>query len=79
MKAEAFVAILEDILQAPKGSLKMEDSPKTVKTWDSMAQVTILATIDQELHVELSDELVSKLTTVGQIIEVLKSQGLLQD
>jgi acyl carrier protein len=79
MKTEAFVAILEGILQAPKGSLRMEDGPKTVKTWDSMAGVTILATIDQELHVELSDELVSKFTTVGQMIEVLKSQGFLQD
>jgi acyl carrier protein len=79
MKTEAFVAMLEDILQVPKGSLGMEDGPKTVKTWDSMAGVTILATIDAEFHCELSDELLSKMTTVGGIIQVLKSQGVLQD
>jgi acyl carrier protein len=79
MKTEAFVAMLEDVLRVPKGSLRMEDGPKTVETWDSLGGVTILAVIDQELHFEPSDELVSKSSTVGHIIEVLKSQGLLQD
>ncbi len=79
MKTAAFLGILEDIVNVPKGTLKMEDGPKTVKSWDSMAQVTILATIDGELGVELSDDSMTRFQTVGQLIDILKSKGVIED
>ena len=50
MRTVDFVTIMEEILKVPKGTLTMEDCPQTVEDWDSMAQVTLLATIDRELN-----------------------------
>ena len=79
MRTVDFVTIMEEILKVPKGTLTMEDCPQTVEDWDSMAQVTLLATIDRELNVELPDDFMAQTRTAGQIVEALRARGALQD
>jgi acyl carrier protein len=74
MTAQQFVSNLEQILGVPPGSLKMGDGPNTVKSWDSMATVTILASIDQDLGIELSEDLIKPEMTVGELVQLLEQK-----
>jgi acyl carrier protein len=44
-----------------------------------MAQVTILATVDAELGVELSDDSMTKFQSVGELLNILRSKGAIED
>jgi acyl carrier protein len=61
---------LEDILSAPRGSLKESDTRDTVHGWSSIVDVQILAFLSSELGVESDPDLLT-IETVGDLLDAL--------
>ena len=78
MKTAAFLSTLEEIVGVPAGKLKLEDGPKTLKKWDSLAHVTILAAIDRDLGVD-PDDAMTRFQTFGELSNMLKARNALED
>jgi acyl carrier protein len=78
LKTAAFLSMLEEIIGVPPGKLRLEDGPKTIKKWDSLVHVTILASIDRTIGLELDDSM-TQFQTVGELINLLKDQNALED
>ena len=57
-------------------SLKLEDSPETIPEWDSLAQIDIIAAIEDVIGKELNTNEVLQLTSVRNVVDVCKSHGV---
>lgn len=79
MKTEEFLDELCDALGRDPGSLSRDDTPETVKEWDSMGHLSMIAVIDDVLDVDVTDEEIRNFATMGQLIERLVARGALED
>ena len=73
MTRHHFYAALEDILRVPHGLLKDSDTRDTVASWTSVADVQILAVINNEFGIEPDSELMEA-ETIGELISVLEAK-----
>ena len=76
MTRSGFKAVLEDILDVPRGCLTNADSRDTVENWSSIADVQILTSITSEFGLEPDAELMEA-ETVGELLDILDSRGVL--
>jgi acyl carrier protein len=61
------------------GSLNLADSPETVKQWDSVGHLTLIATIDDCLDVSVDDEELRNFKSIGELIDRLRARNALED
>jgi hypothetical protein len=68
-----FQHAVEDILEAPHGSLKETDSRDTVETWSSFVDVDIIGLIERNFDVEPEADLMEA-ETFGHILRILEAK-----
>lgn len=56
--------------------LQLTDSRETIPAWDSLAQINIVAAIEDAVGAELSTAEVLSLKSVAKVIEVSQAHGL---
>ena len=56
--------------------LRLNDSRETIPAWDSLAQINIVAAIEDAVGAELSTAEVLSLKSVAKVIEVSRAHGL---
>ena len=70
---------IEELLQPilnTTGPLRMEDSPQTIATWDSLAQVNLIVSIEDAIGIELTTDEVLSLNSVAAVVKVCRMRGL---
>jgi len=67
--------LLRPILNT-KSPLLLADNKQTIKTWDSLAQMNIVASIEDISGEELSTIEVVSLTSVIKVLEVCRAHGV---
>jgi acyl carrier protein len=78
MTRSAFLRVMEEILGAAPRTLREADSRDTVAQWTSLADVQIFTVITSEFGIEPDGELIAA-ETVGDLLQVLQSQGAFQE
>jgi len=73
-----FIAECCIALDVDPGELDRNSSPDNVKTWDSLGYVSLIAMIDTELGVTIEDDKLQEIETLGHLIDMLKSFGVLE-
>ena len=54
------------------------DTPRDdIPTWDSLGTLTLMASLDGDLGIVLSDEEVQTIRSVGDVLEVMRRNGKL--
>lgn len=79
MTSAEFLNEICEVLGRDPGSLSREDTPKTVKEWDSMGHLMIISTIDEALEVSVQDEEMRNFQSIAELLDRLHSRGALQD
>ncbi len=51
-------------------------SPETIEAWDSLAQVSLLAAIEAELHAQFTADEMGEIASVGDILRCLRAKAL---
>jgi acyl carrier protein len=67
--------LLQPILNTNR-SLQLTDSKETIPAWDSLAQINIVAAIEDAVGAELSTAEVLSLKSVAKVVEVARAHGL---
>lgn len=67
--------LLQPILNT-KRPLLLTDSKATVPAWDSLAQMTIVAAVEELVGAELSTAEVLSLKSVTKVVEVCRAHGV---
>ena len=55
--------------------LRLDDGQQTIPTWDSLAQLHIIAAIEDHIGAELSTTEVMDLNTISNIVEICRARG----
>jgi len=71
VKKEKFLALLEEIIEADSGTLTGDEFINDVGGWDSLAVVSFIAMVDENLGVILSAKKISDANTVQDLIALL--------
>ena len=64
--------IIRDVLDEESLVLTMETTSDEIEGWDSLAQINIVATIESELHIKFDLNEITKLRTVGIIVDMIE-------
>lgn len=68
--------VLAGIFGLKEDGITPQTSKEDVANWDSLKQMDLVMTVEQEFDIALDIEDIVSMTSVGKIIEVLKSKGL---
>jgi acyl carrier protein len=68
--------ILGPILRTEDKPLKMDDSPKTLSTWDSITHVQVILAVEEAIGRDLPAADALKLTSIRSIMEIFRKYGL---
>ena len=63
--------LFSNVLGIPQDSITAHTSPDTVKGWDSLRHMNLIAAIEEEFDVELTDEEVVDCSSFGLASEIL--------
>ena len=64
--------ILSNILGVSEDEINKDSSPNTIETWDSMKQIDLVISLEEEFDIELSNEQIIRVLGYKSLVEVLK-------
>ncbi len=73
---EEFFAAMADALEIEDREISLEDTFRDYPEWDSLTQLTLIATLDENYEVEIEMADFNKLLTVGELLEEVKKRKL---
>ena len=74
---EALLWIAETF-EEPAENIKPDTPRDAIAGWDSLGALTLMARLDEELDIILSDGDLANMKAVGDILEVIKTHGCLE-
>lgn len=70
MTRSEFLAMLDDILEQPAGTLAGDEELESIENWDSLAIVSLIAQIHVETGYTLEAKAVKACTNVSQLLSL---------
>lgn len=71
---EKFIFQLKEILEIEDRELKTTDVFRDFEEWDSLANLSVIAMIDEEYNVVIDNTEFKNLKTIGEVIEAIKKR-----
>jgi acyl carrier protein len=65
---------LEDILELETGSIMLSDTFRDFDNWDSMANLSVIAMLDDSFGVNINSQDFKNLITVGDLVNEIKKR-----
>ena len=73
--ADKLVEIFATTLNVPEESISDATSPANTESWDSLANMLLIAAIEETFEIELTTSEIETMKNVGQVRAVLKRHG----
>lgn len=71
---EKLTPIFRNVLDLKDLTLTVDLNPDDVETWDSMANMTIVAEVQEAFNVKFSLKEMVRFSNVGSLVEILESK-----
>ena len=68
-----------EVFERPAEGLRPETKRDEIDAWDSLGILTLIARMDEDFQVLLTEDEIQGLRSVGDIIEVLRKHGQVAD
>ena len=66
---------MSEIFDLPEAEITVEASMSTIDNWDSLSHLQLIAGIEENFNIQIDTEEVLQMTTVENILEILKKKG----
>ena len=63
---------LKEILEIQDQELTLEDNFRDYDNWDSIANISVIAMLDEQFDVNMNSEDLKKINTVGELVEEVR-------
>lgn len=73
---QRLVSLFAEVLMVNAAELNEESSPATVREWDSVAAMALVAAIEETFDVQLSTREIMTMRSIGLAYRVLVSKGV---
>jgi acyl carrier protein len=74
--SDVLIQLFADVLHLNPSELNEDSSPETVKQWDSLAAMDLVAAIEEKFEVQLSTKEIMKMSTIGRARKTLHGKGV---
>lgn len=71
---EKFLELIKEVLEIEDRELSMEDNFKDYDEWDSLARLSLIASIDDEYNVQIEEEKFRTLNTFSDLYTEIQSR-----
>jgi len=71
---DKFIALFKEILDMEDQELKLEDTFRDYDNWDSLANLSVIAMLDDGFGVHIENSEFKKLLTVNDLITAIKAK-----
>jgi acyl carrier protein len=68
-----------EVFERPAEGLRPETKRDEIDAWDSLGILTLIARMDEDFQVLLTEDEIQGLRSVGDIVEVLRKHGQVAD
>jgi acyl carrier protein len=65
--------ILEEVFEKDSAEMKVEDSFKDYDEWDSLTQLTLVATLDDEFNINVTSDELEEITSILDIFNLINN------
>lgn len=66
-----------EVLGREPGTLTLADTPNTVKEWDSIGHLSMIAMVDEELDIDAEE--IRSFKSIGELVDRLNGRNALDD
>lgn len=73
------LAWVAEVFEVPVEKIRPETRRDEIEAWDSLGILTLMARLDEDYHILLTEEEIQQLQSVGDILNFLRKRGLLGD
>ena len=74
---DTLISLFASVLKVPEGSLNDNSSPDTVKEWDSLSAMHLVAALESTFNVRLNTKEIMRMSTIGIARQVLLEKKVL--
>jgi acyl carrier protein len=74
--SDALINLFADVLQIDQTALSDDSSPDTIRQWDSLAAMHLVAAIEEKFEVRLSTKEIMKMSTIGLARQTLQEKNV---
>ena len=78
MTNQEVIEWIADIFEEPVENIELESSPEDIEAWDSLGVLTLIAGLDDDFDILLTDEEIQELRTVKDILAIFDRSGKLE-
>jgi acyl carrier protein len=75
MTKEEILEWVAEVFEEPSDAIQPESTADDIPAWDSLGVLNLMAAFDEDFDIQLSDDELQQLKTVGDIIELFKRYG----
>ena len=79
MTLDEAMAWIADLFEESAESLRPDTPRDDIPAWDSLGILSLMAGLDEEFEILLSEDDLESLQSVGDILQILKRNGKLQE
>ncbi|KKP36912.1 acyl carrier protein [Candidatus Peregrinibacteria bacterium RIFOXYC2_FULL_33_13] len=72
---QKLINLMSEIFDLPEAEITVEASMSTIDNWDSLSHLQLIAGIEENFNIQIDTEEVLQMTTVENILEILKKKG----
>jgi len=65
--------ILEEVFEKDSVDMNIEDSFKDYDEWDSLTQLNLVATLDDEFNINVNSDELEKITTILDVLTLINN------
>lgn len=73
------LAWVAEVFEVPVEKIRPETRRDEIEAWDSLGILTLMARLDEDYHILLTEEEIQQLQSVGDILNFLRNRGRLGD
>jgi acyl carrier protein len=72
----ALHAVISEVLRLDPGKIVPEAAIHQVDTWNSLTHIELIVTIEERFRVQLTEDEIAAMTSVGEIQRILAARGV---
>lgn len=74
MTRQEFLQLLEEVIEAEPGTLKGDERLRDLERWDSLAVMSYIALVDEQLGISVSAQSIAEARTVSDLVALVERQ-----
>lgn len=73
------LAWVAEVFEVPVEKIRPETKKNEIEAWDSLGILTLMARLDEDFHILLTEEEIQQLRSVEDILNLLRKREMLKD